>query len=151
MSDGVWGRPVAGLKPARTARAGVSNLPTPWDSDSNSNSNSDSGDDAAPVDSTDGGDGPAALDPDALDAALADAFEATDGERRVVVRQATDLADAGLVERDRGEPLTVETVVAELRAAPDDESLPSQWNWWIGSMELAYGDYAEFQVRRYRA
>jgi len=116
----------------------VANLPTPWDSDSGDD-DSDGGDDA--------GDD---FDVEALEAALADAFDAAPGERRVVARQARDLADAGLVERDRGEPLTVETVLAELDEAPDDESLPARWNWWIGSMEIAYGDYAEFQVRRYR-
>jgi hypothetical protein len=25
--------------------------------------------------------------------------------------------------------------------------LASRWNWWLGALEVAYGGYAEFQVR----
>jgi hypothetical protein len=84
-----------------------------------------------------------------LEAALREAFDPTPGELRVVVRQATDLADSGQYETDADRPLTAETVVEGLHDAPD-EGLAERWNWWIGSLELAYGDYATFQVQRYR-
>lgn len=87
------------------------------------------------------------LDPDELDAALAATFDATDAERRVVVRQARDLADSEKPARDRGTPLTVAEVVANLSDAPAGDSLPSRWNWWLGALEVAYGGYAEFQVQ----
>jgi hypothetical protein len=91
------------------------------------------------------------FDVDGLTAALAATFGGTAGGRAVVARQARDLADAGLLERDRGDPLTPDVVVAELADAPDDcEDVPSRWNWWLGAMAVAYGDYEQFQVRRYR-
>lgn len=101
---------------------------------------------------TDGGTNPdraESLDPAELDDALAAAFEAGEAERRVVVRAACDLADDGRAAADRGRPLTVEEVVENLRDAPD-ESLPARWNWWLGALEVAYGGYEPFQVRRYR-
>ncbi|MFD1513015.1 hypothetical protein [Halomarina rubra] len=85
-------------------------------------------------------------DADAFATALAERFEATPTERRVVARQARDLADSGRYEADTGHELTPAVVVHELADAPD-ERLPSKWNWWLGSLELAFGDYAEFQVR----
>ena len=84
-----------------------------------------------------------------LEAALREAFDPAPGELRVVVRQATDLADSGRYETDVDRPLTTETVVEGLSDAPD-EGLVERWNWWIGSLEFAYGDYAEFAVRGYR-
>jgi hypothetical protein len=101
---------------------------------------------------TDGGTGPdrgGQLDPTELDAALAAAFEASEAERRVVVRAACDLADDGRAASDRGRPLTVEELIENLRDAPD-ESLPARWNWWLGALEVAYGGYEPFQIRRYR-
>jgi hypothetical protein len=89
------------------------------------------------------------LDPDDLDDALAAAFDAPAAERRVVVRGAVDLADDGRVRVDRGEPLTVAEIVENLRDAPEG-SLPARWNWWLGALEIAYGGYEPFQVRRYR-
>lgn len=86
------------------------------------------------------------LDP----AALADALErfgGTPAERQVVARQARDLDDSGRAERDRGAPLTVEDVVANLADAPDGGPA-ERWNWWIGALEVAHGGYATFQVRR---
>lgn len=91
-----------------------------------------------------------ALDADALARTLGDRFGGTDGERRVVVRQATDLADAGAHERDRGVPLTEAEIVSNLADAPADSSLVDRWNWWMGALEAAYGGYEQFQVRRYR-
>lgn len=89
------------------------------------------------------------MDPDELDAALATAFDASSAERRVVVRQATDLAAAGTVDRDRGEPLSVAEVVRQLSDAPEGTSLAGRWNWWLGALEVAYGGYERFQVVRY--
>ncbi|WP_136600818.1 hypothetical protein [Salinigranum halophilum] len=83
-----------------------------------------------------------------LDRALREAFAGTDAERRVVVRQAMDLADSGQVTRDRGVALTVDEVVRNLADAPD-ERVANRWNWWMGALEVAYGGYAAFQVRRY--
>jgi hypothetical protein len=85
---------------------------------------------------------------DDLDRALADAFAGSEAERRVVVRQARDLAESGQIEHDRGSPLTVGEVVRNLEDAPDG-SVASRWNWWAGALDVAYGGYAEFQVRRY--
>jgi len=89
--------------------------------------------------------GTGALDREALARALGEAFAPAPGERRVVVRQAGDLADSGRYERDAGAPLTPDLVVRNLRDAPDDR-LPERWNWWMGALELAYGGYAGFQV-----
>jgi hypothetical protein len=88
------------------------------------------------------------LDPEQLATALAEAFGGSEAERRVVARQARDLADAGRAERDRGHPLTVEEVVRHLRDAPDDSTVPERWNWWLGALEAAYGGYREFQATR---
>jgi hypothetical protein len=88
------------------------------------------------------------LDTDALEAALAERFDGTDAERRVVVRQARDLADDGRFEADRGHPLTVAVVIEELADAR--EGTPAdRWNWWLGALDVAYGGYEPFQVRRY--
>lgn len=91
---------------------------------------------------------PPPFDPEKLMTALADAFGGSEAERRVVARQARDLADAGQAERDRGHPLTVDEVVRHLRDAPDDSTVPERWNWWLGALEAAYGGYREFQVTR---
>jgi hypothetical protein len=85
------------------------------------------------------------MDRDRLKSAL-DEFDPQSGERRVVVRQAMDLADSAQFETDTGATLTSKTVVRNLRDAPD-ERLPERWNWWIGSLEIAYGGYAQFQVQ----
>jgi hypothetical protein len=87
------------------------------------------------------------VDPDDLAAALA-RFGGDPAERRVVARQARDLADAGLVERDRDHPLTVAVVVEELAEAPSGGPA-ARWNWWLGALEVAHGGYAAFAVRRY--
>ena len=90
-----------------------------------------------------------ALDPDALERALTAAFDPAPapGERRVVVRAARDLDDAGVYERDAGRPLTSDLIVAELADAPDGR-LPERWNWWLGALELAYASgYDAFGVQ----
>jgi len=91
----------------------------------------------------------AIVDENRLDAALGDAFDADAGERRAVVRAARDLTDAGRLAADRGTPLATETLVAELADAPEGSSLAERWNWWVGALDVAYGGYAEFEVRRY--
>jgi hypothetical protein len=97
-----------------------------------------------------GGDAPlstAAFDAEELVSALSDAFDGTEAEYRVVARQARDLADAGIVDDDRGHPLTVEAVVRNLADAPGESSVADRWNWWLGALEAAYGGYREFEVR----
>jgi hypothetical protein len=86
------------------------------------------------------------LDRDAVAAAL-ERFGGTPAERRVVARQASDLAAAGRVERDRGHPLTVADLVRNLADAPDGGPA-ERWNWWLGALETAHGGYAAFRVRR---
>jgi hypothetical protein len=93
-------------------------------------------------------DTPDAPDPEALDAALAEAFGGGAGERRAVVRAARDLADSGRLRADRGHPLTVEEVVENLADAPDGGPA-DRWNWWIGALDVAHGGYATFGVERY--
>lgn len=78
--------------------------------------------------------------------ALDEAFEATDGEVRVVARHARDLADSGRYRGDTSHALTPSVVVNNLADARHD-GLASKWNWWVGSLELAYGDYVEFRIR----
>lgn len=87
-------------------------------------------------------------DPDALDHALADDFGGSDGERRAVVRAARDLADSGRIPLDRGHELAVDVIVDELKEAPRGGPA-DRWNWWVGALDVAYGGYAQFQVRRY--
>jgi len=89
----------------------------------------------------------ARFEADELADALEAAFDGTDAEFRVVARQARDLADAGIVAEDRGEPLSVEEIVRNLDDAPDDSSVADRWNWWLGALDAAYGDYREFEVR----
>ena len=85
-----------------------------------------------------------------LEGRLRQAFGGTDAERRVVTRQAVDLHDSGRYAEVRGVELAVDDVVAELREAPDDHGLVERWNWWVGALELAHGDFEPFRVRRYR-
>jgi hypothetical protein len=87
------------------------------------------------------------IDTDALGVALA-RFGGTDAERRTVARQAGDLAASGKHARDRSHPLTVEVIVHELAEAREG-SPADRWNWWMGALEVAYGGYEPFQVRRY--
>jgi len=70
-------------------------------------------------------------------------------ERRTVARHARDLADSGRYVDDAGIELTPEHVVVQLADAPDGDPA-ERWNWWLGSLEVAYGGYAEFQIRRLR-
>ncbi|MFW5918239.1 MAG: hypothetical protein ACOCR0_02035 [Haloferacaceae archaeon] len=86
------------------------------------------------------------MDPRELEAALDDAFDSTPAERRVVARQACDLAASGKLDADRGVSLTVDDVVENLADAPAWSSLPERWNWWLGALEVAHGGYRPFQV-----
>jgi len=89
------------------------------------------------------------IDPERLEERLREEFGGTASQSRVVVRQAVDLADSGQYEADMGTTLTTELVVDELSDAP--EGTPAErWNWWLGSLELAYGDYERFGIRKYR-
>jgi len=87
------------------------------------------------------------LDPEELAAALA-RFGGSEEERRTVARQAADLAASGKHARDRSHPLTEAVVVEELADAREG-SPAERWNWWMGALEVAYGGYEPFQVRRY--
>lgn len=88
------------------------------------------------------------MDRKELSGNLRERFGAGDGEARAVARQAGDLADSGRYQRDVGTPLTPAAVVRNLEDAPD-EGVAAKWNWWMGALELAYGGYAEFQVRQF--
>jgi hypothetical protein len=74
-------------------------------------------------------------------------FGGDEAERRAVARNARDLADSGRYVEDAGIELTPEHVVVQLADAPDG-SPAERWNWWLGSLEVAYGGYAEFQIRQ---
>ena len=85
------------------------------------------------------------LDPEELVAALK-RFGGED-ERRTVARQARDLADSGKHAHDRSHPLTVDVVLEQLSDAREG-SPADRWNWWMGALDVAYGGYESFQVRR---
>ena len=89
------------------------------------------------------------IDPDRLESRLREEFDGSEGESRVVVRQAVDLADSGTYEADVGAPLTTDVVLEELADAPDGTPA-DRWNWWIGSLEIAYGGYEQFGIRQFR-
>ncbi|WP_222916799.1 hypothetical protein [Natrinema sp. SYSU A 869] len=89
------------------------------------------------------------IDPERLEDRLREEFGGTTGQSRVVVRQAVDLADSGRYEEDAGVTLTNDLVIAELSDAPDGAP-PERWNWWIGSLEIAYGGYGRFGIQQYR-
>ena len=82
-----------------------------------------------------------------LDDALREAFDSSAADRRVVVRQATDLAAVGKPEADRGVALSVDEVITNLEDAPDGADLVDRWNWWLGALDLAYGGYQQFTVQ----
>ncbi|WP_435362647.1 hypothetical protein [Haloarchaeobius sp. DYHT-AS-18] len=70
------------------------------------------------------------------------------GQAHVVVREAVDLHDSGQYRRDAGHELTSDVIVDNLRDAPEGDVV-ERWNWWLGSLALAYGDqYEYFTVRR---
>jgi hypothetical protein len=84
------------------------------------------------------------------DAALLAGLETFGGDaeaRRAVARHARDLADSGRYAEDADVELTAEHVVVQLADAPNGGPV-ERWNWWIGSLDLAFGGYAEFRIRR---
>lgn len=87
------------------------------------------------------------MDPQRLEAALAEEFDADEEVRRVIARQARDLADIDKLDCDRGHALTVPDVLRNLSEAPDDASAAERWNWWMGALDTAYGGYDYFTVR----
>jgi len=90
------------------------------------------------------------IDPERLEGRLREEFGGSSSEARVVVRQAVDLADSGQYGADIGTTLTTDAVVDELDDAPDGTPA-DRWNWWIGSLEVAFGEYERFSIRQYRA
>lgn len=79
--------------------------------------------------------------------ALEDAFDADPEAARVVARAAGDLDDAETYREDIGADLGVALVVEQLEDAPEEMDLAERWNWWIGSLDLAFGGYERFLVR----
>jgi hypothetical protein len=79
--------------------------------------------------------------------ALQEAYGADPDAARVVARAAGDLVDSGTYSEDVGAELDVGVIVRELEDAPEGKDLTERWNWWIGSLDLAYGGYARFLVR----
>lgn len=90
------------------------------------------------------------MNPSELDRLLRERFDAPDGARRVVVREARDLSDSGQYRKHAGIELTASAIVSHLEDAPDDMSLSEKWNWWVGSLEIAFGGYTEFLVVRWQ-
>ena len=84
-----------------------------------------------------------------LEIRLEKVFGGTADERRVVVRQAVDLHDSGRYSETHDGELTVDVVVGNLADAPDDLGLIERWNWWIGALDLAHGEYDQFRVYRW--
>jgi hypothetical protein len=74
-------------------------------------------------------------------------FGGSETALRAVSRQARDLADSGRIEEDMEYQLAVEDVLSNLEDAPEEYTLVERWNWWIGSLELSFGDYQRFRVR----
>lgn len=91
------------------------------------------------------------MDRDRLDDRLARAFGGSEAARRVVLRQAGDLADAGRYRETHGADLTAARIVDALADAPEGTGVVDRWNWWIGALEVAHGGYERFLVRRWQA
>ncbi|AXR76918.1 hypothetical protein [Natrarchaeobaculum sulfurireducens] len=89
------------------------------------------------------------VDRERLERRLREEFGGSSGEARVVVRQAVDLADSNRYESHVGSPLTTDLIIEELADAPDGTPA-DRWNWWIGSLELAFGEFGRFTIRQYR-
>lgn len=89
------------------------------------------------------------MDRATLERSLEEAFDGAPEARRVVVRQAGDLADSGRYAATHGEALTTEIVVRNLADAPTEMGLIERWNWWVGALDLAHEDYDRFRIRRF--
>lgn len=81
-----------------------------------------------------------------LESVLQDEFDAPISKSRPVARAAGDLADSGMYRDDADTALTIDHLVDELADAPDEYGLVERWNWWIQSLDLAYGTYHQFSV-----
>lgn len=79
---------------------------------------------------------------------LRQAFGGTPGERRAVARAADDLQATGQYETDTGTELSANRIIEELADAPGGGPA-ERWNWWMGALDLAYGGYESFSVRRW--
>lgn len=88
------------------------------------------------------------MDRKQLEVELERHYDADAAVRRVVARQARDLADSGRIREDLGFQLDAEDVLENLEDAPDDYALAERWNWWLGALELAHGGYRQFQIER---
>jgi len=84
-----------------------------------------------------------------LERRLADRYDASSEARRVVVRQAGDLADSGQYAATHSAELTAEIVLDNLTDAPEEMDLVERWNWWIGALNIAREDYDRFRIRRF--
>jgi len=40
-------------------------------------------------------------------------------------------------------------VIDHLGDAPDGSSLVERWNWWLGALDAAYGDYYDYFTVRF--
>jgi hypothetical protein len=80
---------------------------------------------------------------------LETAFGGSRAERDAVARAARDLTTSGHFRTDTESELTAGRVIAELEDAPDGGPA-ERWNWWMGALDVAYGGYADYQVRRWQ-
>ncbi|MFB6105136.1 MAG: hypothetical protein ABEJ57_08700 [Halobacteriaceae archaeon] len=80
---------------------------------------------------------------------LRQAYGGTVGERRAVARAAADLAASGQYVADTGVEMTPTRIIEELADAPEGGPA-DRWNWWMGALDLAYGDYGRFTVHRWK-
>lgn len=87
------------------------------------------------------------MDRQRLESEFAELYDVDETTRRVVARQAQDLAHAGRITEDFGFELSVDDVVANLDDAPEEYTLAQGWNWWMGSLDLSHGGYERFYVR----
>ena len=78
---------------------------------------------------------------------LEDRYGGTETALRAVSRQARDLADSGRIDEDMDYRLSVDAVISNLDDAPAEYTVLERWNWWIGSLELSFGNYQRFRVR----
>lgn len=89
-----------------------------------------------------------AMDREVLMLQLRQAYGGTPGERRAVARSADDLHDSGKYQTDTGTELDASRIIEELADAPGGTPA-ERWNWWMGALDLAYGGYDKFGVRRW--
>jgi len=87
------------------------------------------------------------VDREALESALAERYDAEERVRRIVARQAQDLADSCQIAEDLGYPVDIDDVLANIADAPEDHTLVERWNWWLGALDLSHGGYERFRIR----